>query len=72
MPAPGERGSACSEACGYCGACTNGRAPLGECKRCGGALYYHESLISKLCDPCLDADHQMARIANEHKRQGRT
>lgn len=27
MPAPGEWGSACSAACGWCGACTSGPAP---------------------------------------------
>lgn len=35
-PAHGERGSACSEACGWCGACTGGEGRITlRCGKCG-------------------------------------
>lgn len=39
---------------------------LGECRRCDRPYFAWENTISRLCDPCLERDHD---IAEEQRRR---
>ena len=48
----GEWGSACSESCGWCGACSEGPSDNATCARCGEDYWKGRDDVGSLCDAC--------------------